>query len=341
MISSKLSIDNKFYIEEVDRPQINDNQLLIKVLSCAICGSDLKISKFGNPRIMEDRTIGHEISGQIVEIGKNISQFQIGNKVSIGADLPCLKCDFCNSGQVNLCNTNLAVGYQFDGGLSQYMVVNEYILMNGPIAKFEDISADLACLAEPLACAINGVEKSLACYTNGKPNSTLIFGGGPMGLLLSEYLSYKGVNDIHIIEKNINRIEFISNNTNFKVLKSAENFQNKFDLIFTACPALETHILALDFINIAGVINFFGGLPADSKPLQLFSNSLHYSESVLMGTHGSTPAQHKHALELIELNKIDLQYLITHKFSLKHVEKAFEIARSGIGQKIIINPNEK
>ena len=60
-----------------------------------------------------------------------------------------------------------------------------------------------------------------------------------------------------------------------------------------------------------------------------------------MGTHGSTPAQHKHALELIELNKIDLQYMITHKFSLKDVKKAFEIARSGIGQKIIINPNEK
>jgi len=340
MISSKLSIDNKFYIAEVDRPQINDNQLLIKVLSCAICGSDLKISKFGNPRITEDRTIGHEISGQIVEIGKNISQFQIGDKVSIGADLPCLECDLCNSGQVNLCNTNLAVGYQFDGGLSQYMVVNEYILMNGPIAKYKGISSDLACLAEPLACAINGVEKSLACYTTGKPNSALVFGGGPMGVLLSEYLFYKGVNDINIIEQNTKRVEFLSNNTNFKVFKSSESFQKKFDLIFTACPALETHTLALDLINVAGVINFFGGLPADSKPLQLFSNSLHYSESVLMGTHGSTPAQHKQALELIESNKIDLQYMITHKFSLKYLEKAFDIARSGAGQKIIINPNE-
>ena len=59
-----------------------------------------------------------------------------------------------------------------------------------------------------------------------------------------------------------------------------------------------------------------------------------------MGTHGSTPAQHKQALELIESNKIDLQYMITHKFSLKYLEKAFDIARSGAGQKIIINPNE-
>ena len=341
MITSKLSLNNKFYIEEVAKPEITSNQLLIKVLSCAICGSDLKISKFGNSRIKEDRTIGHEISGEIIEIGKNVSNFNIGDKVSIGADLPCLDCNFCNAGQVNLCSTNLAIGYQFDGGLSQFMIVNEHILQDGPIAKFKDISPDLACLAEPLACAINGVTKSMACYTIGLPDSALIFGGGPMGILLSEYLKFRGINEIVIIEQNDERVKFISSHTNFKVHTTINALEQKFDLIFTACPAHETHSLALDLINSAGVINFFGGLPAGSHPLQLDSNALHYSESVLMGTHGSNPVQHQEALELIESNKIQLEYMITHKFNLNDIQKAFDVARSGVGQKIIINPNAK
>jgi|TARA_B110000438_G_scaffold124269_1_gene121123 L-iditol 2-dehydrogenase len=340
MITSKLSLNNEFYIEEVLAPQIDQNQLLIKVLSCAICGSDLKISKYGNKRITEDRTIGHEVSGEIVELGDHISDFKIGDKVSIGADLPCLNCKFCNSGQVNLCETNLAVGYQFDGGLAQYMIVNEHILENGPIAKFTNISSDLACLAEPLACAINGVRKSMVCFTSGMPSSALIFGGGPMGILLAEYLNFQGVAEIFIIEQNEERVVFIDSNTDFKVFQSSEHLQQKFDLIFTACPAIETHSLALKLINTSGVINFFGGLPAGSNPIQLDSNSLHYAESVLMGTHGSTPAQHKEALELIESNNINLQYMITHKFNLNEIEMAFDVARSGVGQKIIVNPNE-
>jgi|TARA_Y100000992_G_scaffold302676_1_gene278231 L-iditol 2-dehydrogenase len=341
MITSKLSLDNQLYIEEAAKPEITQDQLLIKVLSCAICGSDLKITKAGNQRIKEDRTIGHEISGEVVEVGKNILNFKIGDTVSIGADLPCLNCSFCDAGQVNLCSTNLAVGYQFDGGLSQYMIVNEYILKEGPIAKFQNISSDLACLAEPLACAINGVSKSMACFTVGMPKSALIFGGGPMGIFLSEYLNFKGVKEISIIEQNQERVNFISSNTNFNVHKSSENLKRKFDLIFTACPARETHSLSLKLVNTAGVINFFGGLPAGSNPLELDSNSIHYSEIVLMGTHGSNPLQHKEALELIESNKLDLQYMITHKFSLDNIQDAFDVARSGVGQKIIINPNEK
>ena len=341
MITSKLSLDHELYIEEAAKPTITKNQLLIKVLSCAICGSDLKITKAGNQRIKEDRTIGHEISGEVVEVGNNVINFEIGDKVSIGADLPCLNCSFCDTGQVNLCSTNLAVGYQFDGGLSQFMVVNEYILKKGPIAKFKNISSDLACLAEPLACAINGVSKSMACFTIGTPQSALIFGGGPMGIFLSEYLYFKGVKEIFIIEQNKERVNFISSNTNFSVYQSIENIEKKFDLIFTACPALETHSLSFKFINTAGVINFFGGLPAGSNPLELDSNFIHYSEAVLMGTHGSNPLQHKEALELIESNKLDLQYMITHKFSLDNLQEAFDVARSGVGQKIIINPNEK
>ena len=339
MIVSKLSTSNKFYFTESKIPSIKDDELLIKVLSCAICGSDLKISLSGNSRIKEDRTIGHEISGEIVKIGKSISKFNVGDKVSIGADLPCHKCEKCKSGNVNLCNKNLALGYQFDGGFAQYMIANEYVLNDGPIQKYSKISSDLACLAEPLACAINGVHKSLSCFTIGSPASALIFGGGPMGIMLAEYLYFSGVSDIIISEQNEQRLDFIKSKTKFIPAKLPSK-DRKFDLIFTACPSIEAQKQSLNLINVAGVINFFGGLIKDSSKLNIDSNFLHYSEAVLLGTHGSNPSQHREAIELLEKKKIDLNYLITHKFNLINLEKAFHVARSGLGQKIIINPHD-
>ena len=340
MITSKLNLNHELYVKECNVPDIQDEQLLIKVLSCAICGSDLKITKFGNTRITEERTIGHEIAGEIVSIGAKVKGFEIGEKISIGADLPCHECSFCNNGFVNLCSKNLAIGYQFDGGFSQYMVVNKFVLQDGPVCKFCNVDPDLACLAEPLACAINGVDKAMQCFNLGKPKNSLIFGGGPMGLLIAEYLNYRKVFDITIIEPNKDRESFIKDNTQFNTLPKISSENKKFDLIFTACPVFETHELSLKLVSSSGVINFFGGLPSVSEKLNLSSNEIHYKEIVLMGTHGSTPFFHEKALKLIETYEIDLRYLITHKFSLNELELAFETARSGKGQKIIINPNE-
>ena len=340
MITSKLKLNNELVIEECEIPTIKEDEVLIKVLSCAICGSDLKITKAGNQRIKEDRTIGHEIAGEIVSAGKDVKGFNVGEKISIGADLPCHECKLCRKGHVNLCKKNLAIGYQFDGGFSQYMVVNKFVLKDGPISKYFKIESDLACLAEPLACAINGVDKSLKCFSLGEPKNALIFGGGPMGLLIAEYLKFKDIQDILIVEPNRDRELFIKENTEFNSVSNISSFEEKFNLVFTACPVFETHRLSLKLVSPSGVINFFGGLPVDSDNLNLSSNEIHYQEIVLMGTHGSTPLFHAEALDLIEKEIINLKYLITHKFSLNDIEVAFETARSGEGQKVIINPNE-
>ena len=179
----------------------------------------------------------------------------------------------------------------------------------------------------------------MASKGSSPPKNSLIFGGGPMGLLIAEYLKSKKINDITIIEMNDSRIDFIKKNTAFNVEKNTVK-DLKFDLIFTACPAIETHKSALNVVNTSGVINFFGGLPPDAGHIQLNSNEIHYNETVIIGTHGSTPTQHSKALSLLESSEINLNYLITHKFDLSNIEKALDTARSGKGQKIIVNPNE-
>jgi len=337
MRATFLNPGNPFAIEDVEKKAISNNDILLRVESCAICGSDLKIARFGNSRIDTKRTIGHEISGIIEEIGSNVKGYNIGEKVSIGADLPCNQCELCLNGDANKCETNFAIGYQFDGGFAEYVILNQHILNEGPIQKFNNASFDLACLAEPLACAINGVEKSLSCYQNKNINSILIFGGGPMGILLAEYLAFLGNEDIYIAEPQEFRSNFIREHTTFKPYHESQS-DIKFDLIFTACPVVETHISAINLIAKSGVINFFGGLPQGSQKVDLNTNHIHYNEIVLTGSHGSAPRHHKEAMRIIEENFIDLEYLITHKFKLEQINQAFDLAYSGMAQKIIINP---
>ena len=154
-------------IEERSIPKIANNQMLIEVQSCGICGSDIKILNHGNPRLSSGRIMGHEISGKVIDVGDLLDGYTIGDKVSIGADIPC--------------KDDLAYGHELDGGFSQYMVLDSNHIKNGPIEKFKDIDYDIAALAEPLACCLNGYEKvQFKDY-----QSVLILGGGVIGLILS------------------------------------------------------------------------------------------------------------------------------------------------------------
>ena len=157
-----------------------------------------------------------------------------------------------------------------------------------------------------------------------------------MGIMLAEYLSFLKNTEIHIAEPQDFRAKFIEKNTNFNVYTEDDDI--KFDLIFTACPVLETHYKAVEQIANSGVINFFGGLPKGAKDLDVSTNYIHYKEIVLTGSHGSATRHHKEAIKLIENGSIDLEYLITHRFGLDEINQAFDMAYSGMGQKIILRP---
>ena len=104
-------------VQEVEKPVIDDNGVLVKVKACAVCGSDIRIFHSGNSRVRYPAIIGHEISGEVVEVGKNVSRFSVGDRVAIGADVPCGECAFCEAGIGNNCQINYAMGYQFQGGI--------------------------------------------------------------------------------------------------------------------------------------------------------------------------------------------------------------------------------
>ena len=313
----------------------------IKVDSCAICGSDLRIFNHGNDRITYPAIIGHEVSGTVVE-SKN-KDYSIGDKLSLGADIPCGKCSECINKKPNLCKKNLAIGYQLDGGFAEYMKLDSRIFDHGPVAKIDDsLELELACLGEPLACSINGLEK---VYMS-EGGRVLIFGAGPIGIMLG-FLSrhLHNAKKVDFVEVNQFRIQNLKNLgiadqifTNDEFLEKINKLEGSYNYVFTACGIFETHGNGIKMLSNGGAINFFGGLPKPSPSLPLVTNEIHYRELLITGSHGSTPAQHAKAINIIRNNQNFFNTLITHRYKLDEIEKAFELASSGEGIKVLIKP---
>ncbi len=330
-------------------PEVKAGEALVKVESCAICGSDLRILKHGNARVKPGTIVGHEISGKIVKLGKGISKFKVGDRVAIGADVPCGECIYCKTGRGNCCDINYAIAHQFEGGFSEYIHLNSMTIKFGPVHKIpKSINYDIAALAEPLACCINGYERGLMNNTKGR--SVVIFGAGPIGIMLAMLAPFYKAGKIIVIDPNQARLEKVKKMLKLKHVLNPEKTDILLeimkitkglgaDMIFTACPAIETHEQAIKIVAKHGVVNFFGGLPKTAPAISLLSNFIHYREAYITGSHGSTPAQHKKALDLIISKKIDVGKLITHRFTLEDINEAYKIAASGNAIKVLIKPH--
>jgi L-iditol 2-dehydrogenase len=332
-------------VEERPIPEVVDGSVLVAIKACAICGSDLRIYNEGNARIREPRIIGHEIAGEIVAVGRGVERFQVGNRISVGADVPCGKCAHCLAGRANCCDTNLAIGHQFDGGFAEYICLDPIVVELGPVRSFTtDIPYEMAALAEPLACCINGFE--LAMMRPG--NSVVIFGTGPIGIMLSLLARHYEASQVILIEPSETRRELarkfgpatLIDPTQTDVVQAVMDLTGGLgaDTIFTACPAVETHIQALAMVAKRGVVNFFGGLPKSAPPIQLLSNHVHYRESYITGSHGSVPRQHAMALDMIESGRVDMKQIITDIIGLDEIISGIAKARAGDAMKVVIAP---
>ena len=342
---------NDLLLEQCPIPQVVPGSILLKVEACGICGSDLRILKTGNPRITEPRIIGHEISGTVVEVGVGVEKFNVGDRISTGADVPCGKCVHCIAGRGNCCDINFAIGYQFDGGFADYVLFNKMVVDYGPIKKFgDDLSWEQAAVAEPFACCINGYEQALFEPHSG--GDVVIFGAGPIGLMLMTIgRQFYDADHIYMIEPSAYRRELAlslgadividpSHESPVDIIMELTSGQGV-KAIFTACPDARTHAQAVKMVAKRGVVNLFGGLPKDAPAIEIFSNDLHYREAYITGSHGSTPENHALALELIENGQVNVTPLISGVHSLNEIHQAFKDATDGKSSKIIIRPTFK
>lgn len=342
-VLEKLDVIN---VREVAEPECGEDEAIIEVRACAVCGSDIRIFHYGNERVKFPAVMGHEISGLVIETGKNVTRVKAGDRIALGADVPCGQCYWCQNGMGTNCAINYAVGYQFSGGFQQKMVLNETILKYGPVTKIADsLSYEEAAIAEPLACAINGLE--LATFSLGK--SICVIGLGPIGCMMLELTKVFGASKVFAAQRSRKRLGMAENflpSARFiateeediveTVMKETEG--RGVDLVITTAGTVQSHLDAVRMVAHRGYVNLFGGLK-NQPPLTIDSNMIHYKECFIMGSHGSLPRHHEMAVNLITNGSIKAKDYISARFPLEKINEAFAYHESRAGLKTVVYPN--
>lgn len=333
---------NKLSVREVPTPSIADDEILLRVDSCGICGSDLRIISGGNARVKYPQVIGHEIAGTVVSVGKKQKKkFNAGDRVALSADVPCGSCEWCKRGLSNHCINNIAFGHEYAGGFAEYLKLTRRIIEHGPLVVLPEtkITQDEFSLCEPLACCINGLE--ICGMRSGK--SSLIYGAGPVGCMLADLGKAMDSPSITLCDTDPERLAaakvcdadmFLS----FSDLDCQLKGQ-RFDIVITACPSVEAQESALKYVGNRGVVNFFGGLAPGTRNISISSNEIHYKEITVLGSHGSTPRHHKIAVDMLLSGRLSVKKFISKRYPLERIHEAMEDARNNKKNlKIVINP---
>jgi len=338
---------NHLVVKEIPEPTCGDHEAILKVESCAVCGSDIRIYHYGNDRVKFPAIIGHELAGEIIRVGKNVTRVKVGDRVALGADVPCGRCYWCQNGMGTNCAINYAIGYQFAGGFQQQMVLNETTLNYGPVTKIPDhVSFNAAAIAEPLACAINGLE--LAQFAPGK--SICIIGLGPIGCMMLELSKVYGCSQVFAAQRSRKRLEMAKSfrpdaryicteeeDVADTVMKETNG--KGVDLAITTAGTTKAHEDAIKIVAHRGYVNLFGGLKNQPK-LSIDSNLIHYKECFVMGSHGSLPRHHQQAVDLIAHGYVHISQYISKTFPLTGINTAFAYHESREGLKTIVKPGE-
>ncbi len=337
---------NNMTVKEVPTPKIEDGGVLVRVRACAVCGSDIRILHSGNDRVAYPSIMGHEISGDVVEVGKNTTRFKVGDRVAIGADVPCGECAFCEAGIGNNCQINYAIGYQFSGGFAEYIPLNTLTVNYGPVHKVPDnVSYEEAALAEPLGCVLNALE----LITVSLGDVVVIMGAGPIGCIMANVVKRLGTSKVILVNRSKDRLEMAKKSVNAdvficsseedpleRVLKETKGLGA--EVVVTANPSPEAQQQALFMAKNRAYVQFFGGLARDNKGVLLDTNTIHYKELRVCGAHGAMPIHHMKALELISSGTVDVKPFISEAFPLDDINAGFAKAEGKEGMRVLIKP---
>ncbi|MGC7096929.1 zinc-dependent dehydrogenase [Amycolatopsis lurida] len=333
-------------IEEAPEPVPGPDELKIRVHACSTCGTDLKIFRHGHHHIDPPRVIGHEIAGEVVETGSEISGWAPGDRVQVIAAIPCGECADCLRGWRTICPNQLSMGYHFDGGFAEYMIVPRNVLRVDGLNRIPDgLSYAEASVAEPLACVLNGQEFAQV----GEGDVVVVTGAGPIGCLHVRLARARGAAAVYLVELNRGRLDMAA-----EIVKpdaaicgaETDPVQAVLDLtdgrgadvIITAAAAGKAQEDGLRMAARRGRISFFGGLPKDNPIIACDSNLVHYRELTIYGANGSSPEHNKRALELIATGAVPVDDLITHRLKLDGVLDAIDTVASGEAIKVTIEP---
>ena len=345
MKSSFLTSPKTIEIIDIPIPSVPDDGLLMQVKACGICGSDIRRWKEGSPPGVEGVTAGHEASGIVVEAGKSVSRFVVGDAISVAPDIHCGICYFCRRGLYNLCDNLKLLGITpgYPGALAEYLLLTGEMLQNGIVHKMpKDIDFQSAAFAEPCCSVLSSHNK----MGNSLNQVIVVLGSGPIGCLHVVIGKSRGARVI-VSEPSTERRGIVQkfkpshiiNPLDEDVVQTVRKLTDGIgaDVVVCANPVASTQSQAIEMVRKGGRVALFGGLPKASPLTTLDANRIHYGEITVAGDFSYHPSIHELALELLHNNTIPAHQFITRSYTLNQIGKAFETAASGSDLKVMIN----
>lgn len=328
-------------LHETLKPIPGEGDLIVKIEAALTCGTDLKAYRRGHPKMPMPTPFGHEFSGRIVDAGSSVNGYHEGDAIMGVPTAPCGDCYYCRRRLENLCP--LTMREWLMGAYAEYIKIPRRIVEKSMFIKPEFLSFEQACFLEPLACVVHGIEP-LHIFPG---DTVLIIGAGPIGLLYVLMAKLKGAHKIIVAGKHEQKLQiatelgadFVINTVTENSVETVQEITKGYgaNLTFecTGLPAVWEESIAL--AAKGGTIILFGGCPPDTK-ITADTARLHYDEISLIGSFHYTPRDVEKAYQLLVEKKIDVSKLITAKYPLNDLRKAFDLLLEGKGIKYAIQP---
>ncbi|HDN2724091.1 TPA: zinc-dependent dehydrogenase [Klebsiella quasipneumoniae] len=319
---------NDIRYEDVEVPEIGDGDMLIKMHSCGLCGTD--IHKAQHQTVTGPVILGHEVSGEVVKVGKDVTRYRVGERVVTAIHVPCFNCHYCDRGFFTLCDqfkkTNLE-----PGGFSEFIRIPRLHVEHLTHRIIDSLDWDRAAMIEPVACCLHGLKSS-----NIHPKDTvLVLGSGTIGLVSAQLAALKGastviVSDLSRFKRELalkvgvtHAIDPANEDVETRV---AEITQGKGpDVVIIAAGVSSLVSQAVNVVRRGGRIVVFS--PFDKNPVvEIDAGRLFRDEISIVGTYSLTPYDMKEAIEIVEKDKINTKDMITHTWPLSRIAEAIEFA---------------
>ena len=336
-------------VEEIPKPEIGTGEFLVKVKKSGICGSDIleyyrfaKMEKLG----VDSLVLGHEIAGDVVDVGSDVNEVEIGDRVFVSHHVPCFDCHYCNLGHHTACD--LLHNTNFDpGGFAEFLrVPNINIEKKGVYILTDDVSYEEGVFIEPLGCICRA--QRLANIKKGQ--TILILGSGVSGLLHLMLAKAKGIDNIittdiseHRLEKakKFGAVAALHANSDLKTEIKKLNNDRMPDVIIVCAGAISAAKQALECVGPGATIIFFA-VPKPGVNIEIPINDYWRNEVILMTSYGAAPEDLDEAYNWILSKRINVVDLITHRFPISKAGEAFKVvSEAGESIKVILEPNKE
>lgn len=324
-------------IEDVPMPEPGPGEILLKIMSCGICGSDIS-EWYRLPRA--PLVQGHEIGAQVVKTGENVAAYAPGDRVFVAPKIPCMECHYCKNEHYPVCPN---VKDRLPGGFAEFVVVPAGLVQRGTYRLPDTITYDQSTFIEPLACSVRAQRLSKV-----KEGQTVMILGCGMSGLLHVKLAHAKKCTVIAVDINDNRLEFakkigadgVINASEDVSARLVEDYGQKADVVMVCTGALPALEQAWQCVDKGGCIVFFA-VPDPGKEVVVPINALWMQEITLLTSYYCGPPDIVDAMSLLEQGTITVDDMVTHILPLDEIKTGFKlVTEAQESMKVIIRPNE-